>query len=112
MTPGQHPQRREGDKALPGDCGRNRRLSVHGSPHRAIEAGRDKNRGCAPALIEATALFGPLCYKQPQTVIGDGLVIHGEAQIANIWFISPVRNGEALAREPAKEFCSTCLSAG
>ena len=112
MTPGQHQQRRAGDKALPGDCDRNRRLSVHGLTHRTIAARRDKKRGCAPVIIEATALFGPPCYKQPEIVIGDGLVIHGEAQIADVWFISPVRNGEALACELAKEFCSAGLRAG
>src|SRR3546814_9726825 len=61
-------------------CDLNRRLSVHGLTHRAIAARRDKKRGCAPAIIEATASFGPPCYKRPETVIGDGLVIHGKAR--------------------------------
>src|SRR3546814_1779804 len=84
-------------------CDLKRRLSVHGLTHRAIAARRDKKRGCAPAIIEATASFGPPCYKRPETVIGDGLVIHGKAQIADIWIISPVRNGEALACELRSE---------
>src|SRR3546814_9051777 len=85
---GQAPAAPGGRQGATRHCDLNRRLSVHGLTHRAIAARRDKKRGCAPAIIEATASFGPPCYKRPETVIGDGLVIHGKAQIADIWIIS------------------------